>query len=80
MRNMNDGYADNFDKTTADWFAAALGEPLKCRRKPGLRLQEEKHTLVSAPTGTGKTLSAFLVFIDRLMKQAERGTLQGSCS
>lgn len=32
--------------------------------------------LVSAPTGTGKTLSAFLVFIDRLYAMAEEGTLK----
>ena len=31
--------------------------------------------LISAPTGTGKTLSAFLVFIDRLMAQKRAGQL-----
>ena len=31
------------------------------------------HTLVAAPTGSGKTLSAFLVAIDRLYKAHERG-------
>lgn len=31
---------------------------------------------MSAPTGTGKTLAAFLVFIDRLTAQARRGTLK----
>ncbi|HEY2408947.1 MAG TPA: DEAD/DEAH box helicase [Polyangiaceae bacterium] len=32
-------------------------------------------TLIAAPTGSGKTLSAFLVCIDRLYRAAERGEL-----
>ena len=64
-----------FDKTTADWFAGALGEPTRVQQEAWPAIAEGRHTLVSAPTGTGKTLSAFLVFIDRLMKQAREGTL-----
>lgn len=64
-----------FDKITADWFAAALGEPTQVQKEAWPAIAGGKHTLVSAPTGTGKTLSAFLVFIDRLMKQAREGTL-----
>src|SRR5690606_1697635 len=32
-------------------------------------------TLISAPTGSGKTLTAFLACIDRLVRQAREGTL-----
>ena len=32
-------------------------------------------TLISAPTGSGKTLTAFLVCIDRLLRKAIAGTL-----
>ena len=35
-----------------------------------------RSVLVSAPTGTGKTLSAFLVFIDRLNAMAREGRLK----
>jgi len=39
-----------------------------------------KHVLVSAPTGTGKTLAAFLAFIDQLMTQArETGITTDFC-
>ena len=31
---------------------------------------------LSAPTGTGKTLSAFLVFLDQMMRQADEGLLK----
>ncbi|HEY2249618.1 MAG TPA: DEAD/DEAH box helicase, partial [Planctomycetaceae bacterium] len=33
------------------------------------------HTLIAAPTGSGKTLTAFLAAIDRLLKEAIDGTL-----
>jgi ATP-dependent helicase YprA (DUF1998 family) len=34
-----------------------------------------RDTLIAAPTGSGKTLSAFLLCIDRLYRAAERGEL-----
>ena len=34
-----------------------------------------EHTLIAAPTGSGKTLTAFLAAIDRLLKEAVGGTL-----
>ena len=34
------------------------------------------HVLVSAPTGTGKTLSAFLVFLNRMKNLAAAGCLK----
>jgi len=49
---------------------------LLCRRRHGPLSRGGKHTLVAAPTGTGKTLSAFLVFIDTLKAQARAGTLK----
>lgn len=64
-----------FDKNTADWFAGALGEPTPVQKEAWPAIAGGKNTLVSAPTGTGKTLSAFLVFIDRLTRQAREGTL-----
>lgn len=65
-----------FDKTTADWFKETLGEPtpVQCAAWPAIAAGE--HVLVSAPTGTGKTLSAFLVFLDRLKEKAAKGELK----
>jgi len=34
-----------------------------------------RHTLIAAPTGSGKTLTAFLAAIDRLLHEAVQGTL-----
>ncbi len=66
---------DIFDPLTAQWFSKTLGEPTEVQCAAWPAIQEGKHTLVSAPTGTGKTLSAFLAFIDRLKVMAREGTL-----
>ena len=65
-----------FRKETAEWFAGALGEPTPVQREAWPMIAAGKHVLVSAPTGTGKTLSAFLVFLDQMKRQAEEGLLK----
>ncbi len=65
-----------FDPLTAQWFMKALGKPTAVQEEAWPSIASGKHTLVSAPTGTGKTLSAFLVFIDRLKAEARRGSLK----
>ena len=65
-----------FDSHTVNWFMQNLGEPTAVQEEAWPAIASGKHTLVSAPTGTGKTLSAFLVFIDRLKAQARAGTLK----
>jgi ATP-dependent helicase Lhr and Lhr-like helicase len=66
---------DIFDIYTKRWFTRALGTPTAVQEAAWPAIADGKHTLVSAPTGTGKTLTAFLVFIDKLKKQARVGTL-----
>lgn len=65
-----------FDTKTAEWFRGTLGEPTPVQEGAWPAIAAGGHVLVSAPTGTGKTLSAFLVFLDRLKKQAEEGSLK----
>lgn len=65
-----------FEKKTADWFLEALGEPTPVQREAWQWIAAGEHVLVSAPTGTGKTLSAFLVFLDQMMRQAQAGELK----
>lgn len=67
---------DIFDNLTAHWFTRSLGEPTAVQKDAWPAIAAGGHTLVSAPTGTGKTLSAFLVFIDRMKAQARTGTLK----
>jgi ATP-dependent Lhr-like helicase len=65
-----------FHADTRDWFSRTLGEPTPVQNEAWAAISEGKNALVSAPTGTGKTLSAFLVFIDSLMELSRKGELK----
>lgn len=65
-----------FGESTRVWFEKTLGEPTAVQKEAWPAIEEGKHTLVSAPTGTGKTLTAFLVFIDRFIREARKGKLE----
>ena len=65
-----------FDSNTADWFQETLGHPTPVQEAAWPAIASGSHVLVSAPTGTGKTLSAFLVFLDRLKGMADKGILK----
>ncbi|MDR0917391.1 MAG: DEAD/DEAH box helicase [Oscillospiraceae bacterium] len=67
-----------FHPLTAAWFGGAFGAPTSVQREAWAAIATGSHTLVSAPTGTGKTLSAFLVSIDRLKSLARAGELTES--
>lgn len=65
----------NFSSHTRNWFLSALGEPTAIQKAAWPAIAGGEHTLVAAPTGTGKTLSAFLVYIDRYLDRLSRGEL-----
>lgn len=65
-----------FSRPTAAWFESAFGKPTRVQEETWPVIREGAAVLVSAPTGTGKTLSAFLVFIDRLKSLARTGGLK----
>lgn len=65
-----------FEKQTVTWFQDRLGTPTPVQEVSWPAIAAGGHVLVSAPTGTGKTLSAFLVFLDSLKKQAKEGSLK----
>lgn len=56
-----------FHPVTAAWFRAALGRPTAPQRQGWPAIARGESTLILAPTGTGKTLAAFLWCLDRLM-------------
>ena len=65
-----------FEAQTAEWFAKTLGEPTPVQKETWPAIAAGGHVLVSAPTGAGKTLSAFLVFLDRMKKMAAQKSLK----
>ena len=64
-----------FSQPTADWFSDTFGMPTRVQEEAWAAIAKDKDVLVSAPTGTGKTLSAFLIFIDRLNALAAGGAI-----
>ena len=58
-----------FSEATRTWFAAAFAEPTPAQVGAWDAIAAGRHALVVAPTGSGKTLSAFLWSIDQLATQ-----------
>ncbi|MEQ6902635.1 ATP-dependent helicase [Nocardioides sp. YIM 152588] len=57
----------SFSEPTRTWFRAAFAEPTPAQAGAWDAIGRGQHTLVVAPTGSGKTLSAFLASLDRLL-------------
>src|SRR5947209_9179304 len=60
---------DQFLPPVADWFRSALGEPTAAQREGWPAIASGKNTLILAPTGSGRTLAAFLACLDSLWRQ-----------
>ena len=60
---------------TAEWFLRKFGSPTEPQEAGWPAIVAGQSTLISAPTGSGKTLTAFLVAIDHLLRQAIEGCL-----
>ena len=56
-----------FSLPTQTWFDAAFAEPTPAQVGAWQAIEAGRHALVVAPTGSGKTLSAFLWSLDRLL-------------
>src|SRR5215469_5447177 len=61
-----DGALAGFSEATASWFRAAFAEPTAAQAGAWDAIRNGEHALVVAPTGSGKTLVAFLWAIDKL--------------
>ncbi|CAH0218520.1 ATP-dependent RNA helicase DeaD [Microbacterium oxydans] len=60
---------DRFTPATQDWFRGAFPAPTPAQAGAWNAISAGKHALVVAPTGSGKTLSAFLWAIDRVFRE-----------
>ena len=76
MWGLGAGYAYNcgmplagFHPTIQRWFSDRFGGPTEPQREGWPHVRGGFHTLISAPTGTGKTLAAYLSAIDGLARQ-----------
>lgn len=58
---------DRFSEPTRAWFSASFEAPTVAQTGAWEAISAQRHALVVAPTGSGKTLSAFLWSLDRLL-------------
>jgi ATP-dependent Lhr-like helicase len=70
FRAMSDGKnTHRILPAVVEWFANSIGVPTAPQSQAWPLIQDGKHVLIHSPTGTGKTLAAFLSAIDALFKQ-----------
>src|SRR5471032_3701961 len=60
---------DAFHPAVAAWFSRHFPEPTEAQARAWPLLKARRSTLVAAPTGSGKTLTAFLAAIDELVRE-----------
>ncbi|PZQ90446.1 MAG: ATP-dependent helicase [Leifsonia xyli] len=62
-----DAALERFSPATREWFAGAFPQPTAAQAGAWEAISSGRHALVVAPTGSGKTLSAFLWSLDALL-------------
>jgi ATP-dependent Lhr-like helicase len=65
-----------FHPAVARWFSKQFAGPTEPQVEAWPSIKAGQHTLIAAPTGSGKTLSAFLAAIDDLVRQGLNGGLE----
>jgi ATP-dependent helicase Lhr and Lhr-like helicase len=65
----------NFHPAVARWFERRFGAPTPAQVAAWPHIHAGRDTLVAAPTGSGKTLTAFLAALDDLVRRGVAGEL-----
>src|SRR3990172_2948173 len=65
-----------FHPAVRTWFLRRFQAPTDAQTLGWPEVFAGRDTLITAPTGSGNTLAAFLVSIDRLLRRAEEAPLQ----
>ena len=60
-----------FHPAVQRWFAGRFRKPVPVQEKGWEAIRTGRHTLIVAPTGSGKTLTAFLNALDELLREGE---------
>jgi ATP-dependent Lhr-like helicase len=70
-----DSIRHDFHPAVSAWFGAAFPAATEAQLRAWPLIQAGRPTLVAAPTGSGKTLTAFLAAIDALVRESGAGPL-----
>src|SRR3982074_664794 len=60
---------DRFSAATRAWFQGTFAAPTDAQAQGWAAIAQSEHTLILAPTGSGKPLAAFLWCLDQLATQ-----------
>ncbi|MDR3555840.1 MAG: DEAD/DEAH box helicase [Syntrophobacteraceae bacterium] len=63
----NRSVLDNFHPLVATWFAESIGTPTEVQSLAWRQIVAGDHVLITAPTGSGKTMAAFLWAVNGLI-------------
>ena len=66
---MNEASLSQFHPLVADWFTDTIGEPTDVQTQAWPKIAAGEHVLITAPTGSGKTLTAFLWALNQLVRR-----------
>lgn len=66
---------DMFHPAVREWFTKNIGTPSPPQSEGWPEIRKGNNVLISAPTGTGKTLAAFLESINRLLVMGIEGNM-----
>jgi ATP-dependent Lhr-like helicase len=66
---------ESFHPAVAAWFTRTFAAPTPAQEQAWPSIQADRHVLIAAPTGSGKTFAAFLAAIDRLVREGVEGRL-----
>ena len=72
------GALRRFHPVVRDWFRETLGTPSDPQRQGWPAIAKGEHALILAPTGTGKTLAAFLWELNALIQEGLEAPLGNS--
>ena len=61
---MSENALSDFHPQLSDWFRDSFEHPTEVQSASWPRIRNREHLLITAPTGSGKTLTAFLAAID----------------
>jgi ATP-dependent Lhr-like helicase len=64
------------DPLVARWFTKKFKDLTPPQKHAIVNIHQGKNTLIASPTGSGKTMSAFLSIISELVKLAKKGKLE----
>ena len=70
LKHVNSENLKAFHPLIRQWFTERVGTPTDVQEKAWPEIAQNRHVLVTAPTGCGKTLAAFLWSIDQLITGA----------